>query len=831
MDLLTQITQERQDAILWQCGQWIGDTSNTREKAKAIHKISNLISQVRDEVLRNEYIKEVSSEYRIKATDLKNAVNEEVKTFLHDLDNEEANDSFQFPPWVDEKEVMTYGFAEQVSKHHTGYYFFSGNHFEQSTNFVITPLYHIYSQNSADNRRMISVTNGFEERIVELPSTKMLSTESFCGELYNHGTFLPKDKFGKPQLLKILNKVSQDFILCHELQRLGWQAEEGFFAFSNKTYLPPSVVGSKGELNEYNEYGVAKVGEQYFLSPSNSKSNELVRSADNIYENDMYLKHVNSPINFEQWADLMVKAYKQHALFAISFVVATIFRDLIIKVTKIPHLYAYGGVGAGKSEFGESVNNLFFSGKNSQGELYKPFNLNQGTEYAFWNGMERFNNCPFVLNEFDENAIDDNRFRAIKSAYDSEGRAKGLKDKNRATMQKVVCTVVLLGQYLGTKDDNAVLMRSLPLQFKAIEERPEEQVEAYNSLKQHEHNGISGILLELLDLRPLFAKQFAELFSITRKTLLAELKEEQKTIPERIIKNISCMIAINELVSFNKKLPFSKEDFYQYAKQAAIQMGSLISSTSSISEFWRMLEFLFEKYLIKEGADFKVEMNTTSVTVQNEQKDKEVKTFAAKSLLFLRINTVHTLYLQEQKKATGKTGLNQQTLLLYMKDQPYYVGYMKGKKFDKGVVSTCYVFDYDMLDINLVREQHNDEGKVSVIEGIVLNDISEIGNDLGKFTVVEYHIDTNSSGDSVTHTNYFKCFVRYSDGVATITKDSKIRMKGLLRTEQGYNNKQTYIMDVQDFESIPRHQAFTSNFGMAENTLPENINELPFGND
>lgn len=826
MDLLTRIKNNAQDAILWQCGQWLEDCHTTRDKANAILKISNLLAKVENEVLRKQYVQDVSKAYKIKVTDLKSAVEGDVNKRLYEIDNEDANDSFQFPDWVDETEVMKYGFAEQVNKHNTGYYFYSGSHFEQATNFVITPLYHIYSQNSTDNRRMISVANGFETRIVELPSTKMLSTESFCGELYNHGTFLPKEKFGKGHLLKILNKISQDFILCHELQKLGFQTEEGFFAFSNKTYMPPAKDGDKGALNEYNEHGVAKVGEQFFLSPSNSKSNELVRSSDNIYENDMYLKYVDSPIGFEAWAELMVKAYGQHAWFAIAFSVATIFRDLIIKVTKIPHLYAYGGVGAGKSEYGESVNNLFFSGKDSQGELYKPFNLNQGTEYAFWNGMERFNNCPFVLNEFDENAIEDNRFRAIKSAYDSEGRAKGVKDKNRATMQKVVCTVVLLGQYLGTKDDNAVLMRSLPLQFKAVEERPQEQIDAFNSLKQHERTGISGILTELLDLRPLFAKPFAELFAITRKTLIQELREENKTVPERIVKNVSCMITVNELVSMKKQLPFSKEDFYQYAKRSAINMGSLISSTSSVSDFWRMLEFLFEKHLIRAGTDFKLDLNTTQVKVEDENKNTEVKSFSMKTVLFLRINTVHTLYLQEQKKATGKTGLNQQTLLLYLKDQSYYIGHVKSKKFDKGVVSTCYAFDYEQLGINLIREQEDTAGTEAVIEGIVLQDLSSIANNMGKFLVAEYVAPKD--GQSTTKRNIITCFIPFADGVASITKDSKIKMKGLLRVEDDFGGKTRYLFDVQDHEAVARHQEFSKELGTVDNPLPANAEELPF---
>lgn len=808
--LLQYIQEQKQDAILWQSGYWLEQAgTDPYAKAKVIDDISKLLSNISVEFIRDSYIDQLVKTYKFKRKDFAKTVQEKVVAAISD-EEDDGDTSWQrnLPKWASIEELMHAGFVARVKEAQTGYWFLYKKQLVQRTNYVIKPLYHIWSQESSKNRRMIEVTNGFIERIAELPSTKMLSADAFGGELYNHGSFLPADDFNKSHLIKILHTISDQFKICYEMEKLGWQTDEGFFAFYNMAYRPSKEIGGEAEIDHYNEYGVVCFDDKHYLSPSNGKANELVRASDNHYENDMNLKYVESSINFERWSSLVVDVYLENGLFVIPFVVATLFRDLIIKVAKIPHIYAYGPKSSGKSEFGESISNFFFSGKNSEGLLYKPFNLNQGTEYAFWNAIERFNNCPLVLNEFDENEIDEARFRAIKALYDGEGRAKGLKDKNKATMQKVACTTVLLGQYLGNKDDNSVLTRTIPLQFKLNDNRPDEQIKAFNLLKKHEDEGLSSILVELMKLRPLFAKHYSEAFATCRKTLIEELRKDGHQVPERIIKNVTTLIATYQLVSLHIKLPKTVDEFYQYAKRSAITIAGLVNSSSGISDFWRMVEFLLNRGMIKNGNEFKLE-TVDSMSI-GEKEHKQALTFSpAKTVVYLRLNTIHPLYQQESKKQNVRSTFNRSTLKKYLEDDPAYIGWVQSTRFSDGSNTSCLAFDHSLLECNLERTNKVADKQPVSIEGVIVSELMPQGNNIQLFVVRESLKELDKDGIPQTIHCTYKCYTDDITASGTISKGYKIRIDGFLTTDIGYNGKNNYQIDVTKFESVPVHRDFT----------------------
>lgn len=810
------IDDNKQDAIIWLCAKWMGEIGDDpHDRAKAIDQISVLLSCIKNPPLQTAYAEKIAKEFKIKPRELKECIAQEEKSkkVVNIRIEEDDEDIFSWlPGWAREQkdieeQLLRFGFVERIDKHNTGLYFMKSMALEQKTNFVIKPLYHIYG---ADNRRMLSVNNGYMEAVVEMPSKNLLSPDAFMASLFDQGNFQQMEGFSKYHLTKMNLKHGDMYPMVYELNNLGWQNQENFFAFANLTYRPPVNDGEKGVISEYNEFGVVKVDDLLFLSPAKSRAMERIRSTENPYENDLYLSFHESRINFTRWAELMVEVYGQHGWMAIPWAVATLFRDIVINVTKIPHLYAYGPVGAGKSEFGESVNNLFFSGKNSQNELYKPMNLNQGTDFSFWNRMERFYNCPNALNEFDEWAIDDEWFRAIKSAYDGEGRTKGMKDRNRSTTQKVNCTQILMGQYLGTRDDNSVLTRSIPLAFKVIpaSDRPEQQVKAFNELKKLEHEGINGILLEIMDLRPAFKRNFVSAFTSKQKLLIEELKAEGVNSPTRILKNVACMIAAAEIVCLKyKNLPFTIDQFYDYAKTFVRNMTNLVSSTSGISEFWSIVEFLFDQGHIKEGYDFEIS-SEPAVTVTNEDKISEKRVFTpAKMILFLRLEGVHKLYTQENAKVR-KAALNESTLKLYMKEQKWYVGWIKTKRFKGRGPTSCFAFDYDELNINLIKETEERERQEVQIIGEVIYDVMPVpGLDRWKTTVKVYMTENMADGTTKTYSTNYTCIFSDPDTAGKVSKGYKIRLTGMLQVS-GFAGKESKTIDVAVFEAIPSYRDF-----------------------
>ena len=739
---------------------------------------------------------------------------------------------------IDEDKAYQMGFYEYVGTDanemfDTGYWFRMEGGFVQVTNFVVRPLYHIYAQVKEENRRMIEANNGMYTRVVEMQSKDMMSIEGFCGTLYGQGNFLPKAGFGKPQLLKVLNEIGENFPMIYEMKKLGWQ-QEGMFAFFNKTFVPPTKLNEKGKLSDYDEYGVTieKFGGKHLFSPAIGKGQELVRKGDDIYDNDKMLEWKQSPITFKEWADLFCKVYGNKAHMGIGWIFATLFRDVILRHNKIPHLYFYGPTGSGKSEIGESILNFFYSGLDDRGDLYKPFNLNQGTEYAFFAALESNTNTPFVGNEFDENKIDEERFRAIKAAHDGEGRMKGSGQKGRTMEQKIVRTMILLGQFLGTKDDNSVLNRSIPEAVQRIDNRQEADVIWHSKLKGYEKDGLSSLVCDVLELRPIFTKSYGEQFFKNQKRFQEKASANGLSIQSRILKNIACVFTCTELVNEHLVLPFAIDKFFEQCYMKMREMTMLVVKTSKVSEFWRMLEYCLDRGWIAERREFKVEEETTLTFTKGEDKKTEKWEFPRK-ILYLRLTTVYKLIEEKTPQQHRAELMSEDSFLLYAQEQNWFYGYISQKRFDKepggSFVTTCYAFDYEMLKVNLLR--NDDDGLVEKRErrrimGVVTGNAKEVqaNNEQICFSVMVVLNEKDADGEPVTFEKYYKCYHTDKSAALQLLQGTLVTVLGL-ETVKRFKDNTLLQLDVlgwclghdKNFEKVPDEKG---NIASKDNETP-----------
>lgn len=810
MSLISHIQTHKQNAVFWLIGGIFSGTSKEDPDgwSAAVAEVSRLLSLIEDPVKRNAYVQRVCKLYEIKLKDFNSAMPDDPG------EEDGENGASNWPDWLKEDkqkqyELYKFGFVEKNSDPFTtGYWFMDGAKIVKQTNFIIQPLYHIYGR--PENRRMFSLCNGNEKHIVEIPSKNMLSTELFQAKLWDEGNFDVEPGFNKYHLTKIRNKYGSHFKFAHELNNLGWQIKEGFFAFANVCYRPAPAVGEKGVLTQYDEFGVVEVDQNHYLSPSKNQSHARERNADDIYENDNFLSYQPSQVSFEEWCNLMVQVYDRHAWMGIAFSIATLFRDVIIKIARIPHLYAYGDVGAGKSEFTESISNLFFSGKDSKGELYKPMNLSQGTEYAFWNRMERFYNCPNALNELDDDAIEDYAFGGIKSAYDGQGREKGSGKNNKSISQKVNCTLLLAGQRLTTRDGNSVLTRCIPILFLKIKagDRPQHQIEAHARLKKLEDQGVNSVLCDLMDLRPIFQKRFSETFAAVQRRVIDDFKTEGVSTETRILKNVACLITTVKLASEQFKFPFTYEEFFNHSKSVVKQLTNLIVNTSGIADFWSMLEYLLDRGMINYDDEFNIK-STDKITLvsESESERSDIRTFVPeKKVLYLRLSAVHKLY-QVECKRMGKMPLPEATLMSYFKSEEYYFGQVKTWRFKKrGKNGTsCYAFDYEKLGISLERGNHSDERTTSVFTGEIISELTQVaGTSLFKFVMRSYNQDESR----LINSSIYYCFTDNQLAQSSIIKGYKIHLVGEL---QIIDDKVKNI-DVKEFEAVPNYEQFKESF-------------------
>jgi hypothetical protein len=789
----------------------------------ALEQVCGMIAALTNMPRKERFIQSVSVIFNLK----KKTVADQVKAIEKKRSSEEKQipddrRGWTFPKGVDEWEAYQKGFYVIENGPDAGYWFAeSANNWVKSTNFIIKPLYHIYSLKAEFNRKMIHVISQYEDRVVEMPGKQLLSVEAFCGELFNQGHFLPEGNFGKPKLLKLLNSFAHsDFPKTYELTMLGMQSE-GFFAFNNKIYRPKTKK-DVGLLVEYNEYGIAEIDGTCYLSPSVSRLNEQGRQgSDDIYENDKYLSFVKSKHSFETWAKQMCLVFDKTGWTAIAFCVATIHRDVIFKRTRIPHYYLYGQTGSGKSELGESISNFFFSGKDANGLLYKPMNLNQGTDFAFWNRYERFANVPNVLNELDEN-VELSWKRGLKSSFDGEGRSVGMKDKGgtKSRVMKVSCSTVLMGQFLLTEDDNSLVNRSVVHGLIPVQNRTDESTANIKLLKQMEQDGLSSILCELLDQRMDFVDSFPEKYTANQKKLLERAKANGLRIESRVNNNFAALCACIELVAEQFKLPFTYNEFVDEAYSHLRRMSTLLASSSGMSQFWKMMEFMLDRGLLTYGIEFKVKTVDEEV-LQKYEADAEPKKYEWKEfpqkVLYVRFNVVHKLYMEQTKRINGHNGINEDTLLLYLMNQPYYLGKKKSMEFDKPgakgrFVTTCLCFKYDELKIDIDRSDIEEEPtRLKRIMGKCVGKAEEVSIDgIYKFKVIEV-VQKESNNATETYSHTYTCFTKLPQIMIEAEQGINITLLGSY-TEKEFNNGHTdRKLDVinyclqwdKDFKIIP----------------------------
>lgn len=641
----------------------------------------------------------------IGKTELKKQLAEINRTKKQDA-QELGEDEIPLPKGFDRDTFHRLGYFWKVEKDKTGYYVrtsASSNELKKIGNFVIHALYHAFDQDSESNARIIQVNNGFETRTLEVPSKDVLKPDAFMGLCAQAGNFVWDAD--KNTHIKIMRKIMSDFVRCFTLKTLGWQPE-GFFAFHDKVWYD-------GHLLDYNDTGIVKVGDEHYLSLGASNLTEGMRQENDYYENDRYLSYKPSPIDFSKWMHLFKDAYgTQCAQWAIAFSIMTAFKDIVTQNTKIPVLYAYGQPQSGKSSFGESIQYFFFSGKNNGGNLMRAFSLNQGTDYAFFNRMERFRNCPNLLNEFDEDAIKEEWFRAIKSVYDGEGREKGTGRKNRATSQKIECTVILIGQTLTSKDDNSVLSRSIPIQFKSstAQNRPATQMKAFAELMEHEKTGLSGCLVELLMHRPHFLQHFNVTFSKRVKQWNTYFTEQNERVSTRVLNNVSALITCIEVLKERVKFPFTWEEMEEEALRMIRYLSQLLADTDALADFWQTVEYLTDtEGTLTYGWDYEVSLTATA-----DWTDDEGALDTAKKVVYLRLNNVQSAYAQH-KSRTRSGALNKSSIRQYLTDHPAYLGPVKHHDFvhphDGRIKRTsCMAFDYELLGYALEMGKASDTG-------------------------------------------------------------------------------------------------------------------------
>jgi DNA primase len=730
--ILTEINSKKKDAILYKAWQWTVDTDEDPYlKAEAVKKIAKLISNIRDGILRTSYVELIGNDkktFKIKFKMLNDLVTS-LNNTPDEIDGEEITNWDKLPAWMNRDEIESKGFSEVRTDNKVGYYAWSGTGKMEISNFIIKPLFQVRGK-GIESRHIFEIQNGQKTATLDVPSKVFVSVEAFETELVAEGVLF----FGNKSQLKVIAKaLLPQFPVCDEIKILGWQPE-GFFSYVDSYYVPekdynqPEPLGDDGQpvtgLKTIGSGGVYEVGKKHFLVPAASSVYQDLR--EDSFAPQRVLRYRPSPVDFKTWANKIHTVYGEDGLVGIAYLLCTLFRDVLFNMDhNFPHLYGYGERSSGKSKWAESLTAVCYTGRAA-------FNLNSGTDAAFFEYVKAFRNCLAHLNEFDDKVVKEEWFQAIKGFFDGEGRQRTRMGSTRHNIetQRAESGVVLTGQYLSTKDDNSVVTRSI---IRAFHERQftDQEKKDYDELKQWETEGLSGLMTDILqyrsEVRTKYYEVFNEMLGNWRRNTTGEFNS-------RIFQNWCHLASMWKLFSAKLSLPVPADVFTNIAYKEAKDLSNFVRSSDTLNDFWNTVVFLLDEGKLTSGWDFRIE-TWVSCNLRKGDGTEYVKEFDGfKKLLIIRLDNVHKHYQKSHKERTGKEGMTIDNLKHYFSNRPYYIGQIKQLQFKRYVAApvetvahsasplsvspqvhvqtqmvanktttSAYVFDYDLLGCELDR--------------------------------------------------------------------------------------------------------------------------------
>ena len=648
-------------------------------------------------------------------------------------------DPERLPEYVDLNEFRRYGyFAAQSSKGlKVGYVFRTDkNGLESVGNFYMEPLFHVYHTDPIKNKRIVQINNGEQNKqfFMELTSDSMVDFNAFKKALWREGGNVFSK--GKPLHFEmILASLANKFPLTFELNTFG-QQHEGFFAFTN-------AIFSEGEMKFMDEFGLVDHSGTKYYSPAFSKIYSGQRKDDDKYEQDRFFVYKeNTQTDFKTWASLMDQVYKanDNGKWALIMAILSSFRSVIYPIDRLfTSLFFTGPTESGKTQIAVSIRSLFML---PEAPL---FNLNSGTDAAFFATLERFRDVAIIFEEYNDYQISDIKFQGLKAAvYDGEGKTKR-KDATSKDLDvsKVNGVPILLGQERPERDDGSLGNRCVLKQVPKKSDWADDEVKLFQDLKKREKNGLSNILIDLMRIRPVVVEHFAKIQRQVFKDLKAKFREKGITVENRITNTVSLFVAMVKLLELHAKhleLPFTYNEFFALAEAQVIEQSEQILSTNRLAGFFESIEILMLREKLISGRDFKIEIGRKLSIMQNSKETIEKDLGMDTKLLYLRINNIHSHYSDLKKTEALKIG----NLMTYIKDYPAYIGHVKSTRFEwteikeqanalKGYVekqalkpstnTSAVVFNYNILKetVNIDLEKFEGEALVSEIEELNKN--------------------------------------------------------------------------------------------------------------
>lgn len=641
---------EEIDFIPWYAKYLFADVSTTEDRSNAINTICDMVTMVQDEVKESMYMKQLHEFYPDKALWTK-ALNRAKKL-------SKAKQVMSDSKRIDRDLYLKYGFYED----HDAYFEVQKDSPYKWSNFTMKPMFHI--KDSLLPKRIYKIRNqNKQEEIIEMKQEDLVSLSKFKIKVEGIGNFiwLATEK----ELTKLKMFLYEQTETAIEVTQLGWQ-RQGFFAFGNGAF--------DTEWHAADEYGIVRLKAGNFYLPGCST---IYRDDVKLFQFERKFIHTTyNNVSLREYSDKLVQVFGDNAKVGICFLLASLFRDIIVGQTKsFPILNLFGPKGSGKSELGHSLMSFFII-KNT------PPNIQNATIAALGDAVAQCANALVHIDEY-KNSIDLDKREFLKGLWDGTGRSRMNMDRDKKReITSVDCGVILSGQEMPTIDI-ALFSRLIYLTFTKTEFSTAEK-QAFDQCKAMRDLGLSHLTLQLLRHRSKMETDFSANYRQCMNDLNDRLKGE--TIEDRIQRNWVIPLAAFRTLEAVLDVPFTYRELLDICVAGIIRQNRECKSNNELANFWNVVSYLQQDGEIFLESDFRIDYLDRLKT----NKVKDLVFQRPKPILRMRTDRIFMLY-KKFSKQVGDSALPTESLSFYLENSKEYLGVQNSVRFKnilKGVEVT-----------------------------------------------------------------------------------------------------------------------------------------------
>ncbi|MDR3119110.1 MAG: hypothetical protein LBU44_06780 [Mediterranea sp.] len=213
-------------------------------------------------------------------------------------------------------------------------------------------------------------------------------------------------------------------------------------------------------------------------------------------------------------------------------------------------------------------------------------------------------------------------------------------------------------------------------------ERLQKEIDLFNTLKEIEDPdkiGLSNVLFEILQLRPLVMDHFRRL----KQQAYDEFKRSLTNVGEidHLMKTASLFFATYRLIQdyTTLKLPFTCDEFFKIASEKIKFQVELISKTDKLATFFKAMDVMIDSKAIREGRDFAIDTPKRITIKMPGGEKKEITLPAGTRILFLRLTYIYTQFARSSYNSEDST---QSTIEQNLRSHPSYIGLVHSHRFN-----------------------------------------------------------------------------------------------------------------------------------------------------